>query len=158
MDSKKLDLNLLVALEALLAESNVTRAAQRLNLSQPAMSAQLSRLRSTFGDRLFVPTSRGVLPTSLAAEVEKPLREALDQLRGIVSRARKFDPSNSEATFCIASSDYVQIAILLPFLLQVNEIAPATRIKTKALDLKSIGWKKARSTSPRSISAPMRSV
>ena len=69
MDDKKLDLNLLLALEALLAELNVTRAAKRLNLSQPALSAQLARLRDIFGDQLLIPTSRGVYATAMAKEI-----------------------------------------------------------------------------------------
>ena len=74
MDGSRLDLNLLLALEALLVERNVTRAAARLNLSQPALSAQLRRLRDIFGDPLLVPARRGVIPTQRALELQAPLR------------------------------------------------------------------------------------
>src|SRR4051812_7811207 len=77
MDTKRLDLNLLVTLEALLAEQNVTRAAQRLHLSQPAVSAQLGRLRDLFGDPLLIPAQRGMTPTAKADELLAPLRDAL---------------------------------------------------------------------------------
>jgi len=74
MDSKRFDLNLLVTLEALLAEQNVTRAAARLHLSQPAVSAQLNRLRDLFDDHLFVPAQRGIIPTPKAIELREPIR------------------------------------------------------------------------------------
>lgn len=133
MDDKKIDLNLLLALEALLAELNVTRAARRLNLSQPALSAQLSRLRGVFGDELLIPTSRGVLPTAMALELQAPLRRTLDQMRELVSNARAFDPSTATATLTIASSDYMQIAILMPFLLQMHLVAPNVRVMVRLL-------------------------
>jgi DNA-binding transcriptional LysR family regulator len=66
MDTKKIDLNLLVALEALISERNVTKAAARLNLSQPALSAQLNRLRDVFGDPLLLPAQRGMIATQRA--------------------------------------------------------------------------------------------
>lgn len=128
MDGKKLDLNLLLALEALLAESNVTRAARRLNLSQSALSAQLARLRSLFGDQLLIPTSRGMLPTAKATELQAPLRQALDQVRSVVSGAKGFDPATADFIFSISSSDYMQISILLPLLLRMNEAFPALRV------------------------------
>src|SRR3954466_3372243 len=84
MDTRRLDLNLLVTLEALLAERNVTRAAARLHLSQPAVSAQLNRLRKLFDDPLLIPAQRGMTPTAKALELLEPLRQALDQVRTTV--------------------------------------------------------------------------
>jgi DNA-binding transcriptional LysR family regulator len=133
MDDKKPDLNLLLALEALLAEKNVTRAAKRLNLSQPALSAQLSRLRTIFRDELLIPTSRGVLPTAMALELQTPLRQALDQVRALVSRTQSFDPANASVNLAISSSDYMQVAILLPFLLRINVLAPGMRVIVRPL-------------------------
>lgn len=75
MDTKRLDLNLLVTLEALLVEHNVTRAAARLHLSQPAVSAQLNRLRKAFDDLLLIPAQRGMTPTVKATELLDPLRQ-----------------------------------------------------------------------------------
>jgi DNA-binding transcriptional LysR family regulator len=128
MDDKRLDLNLLLALEALLLELNVTRAARRLNISQPALSMQLSRLRTIFGDSLLIPTSRGMLPTAMAADLKTPLRLALDEARALFDRNHAFDPASAEMTFSISSSDYMQVAILLPFLLQLNRDAPGVRV------------------------------
>ncbi|PRY04457.1 LysR family transcriptional regulator [Paraburkholderia sp. BL25I1N1] len=139
MDDKRLDLNLLLALEALLAELNVTRAAKRLNLSQPALSAQLSRLRAIFGDPLLIPTSRGMLPTAMASDLGVPLRLALDQARALVNRAQTFDPANANMTFSIAASDYMQVAILLPFLLQLSCRAPGLRVMVRLGDVRLVG-------------------
>jgi DNA-binding transcriptional LysR family regulator len=131
MDTKRLDLNLLLALDALLAERNVTRAARRLNLSQPALSAQLARLRTLFDDQLFTPTSRGVLPTAAAEELREPLRRALDEVRGVLDRGRRFDPATAEVTFTIGSSDFMQVGVLLPFLLSITADAPGVRVMAK---------------------------
>jgi DNA-binding transcriptional LysR family regulator len=83
MDIKRWDFNLLVTLDALLAERSVSRAARRLNLSQPALSAQLARLREMLGDPLFVPSHRGMTPTPLALGLRAPLAAALAQLRDV---------------------------------------------------------------------------
>ncbi|MBV9559758.1 MAG: LysR family transcriptional regulator [Bradyrhizobium sp.] len=138
MDTEKLDLNLLEALEALLAERNVTRAAKRLNLSQPALSSRLTRLRSMFGDELFVPTSRGVLPTVRALELQQPLREALDRLRVILGTRNEFEPASSRMSFALAGSDYVQVAILLPFLLELRSEAPRLRARVLFSDSRTV--------------------
>ena len=76
----RLDLNLLLTLDTLLAERNVTRAAERLNLSQPSVSVQLAKLREVFKDPLLVPAQRGMRPTARADELREPLRDALESL------------------------------------------------------------------------------
>jgi DNA-binding transcriptional LysR family regulator len=134
MDIKRLDFNLLVTLDALLAERSVSRAAQRLNLSQPALSAQLARLREMLGDPLFVPSHRGMTPTPLALGLQAPLAAALAQLRDVVTSARAFDPARDDFTVHIAASDYVQAALLLDFTLALREQAPGVRIALRALD------------------------
>jgi DNA-binding transcriptional LysR family regulator len=135
VDTSVIDLNLLVALDALLAERNVTRAAARLGLSQPALSARLARLRELFGDPLFVPAARGMTPTAKALELEAPLRAALAQVRGVVTAARGFDPRKDALTLHIAASDYTQTAVLLEFALALRQRAPHTRIALHALAL-----------------------
>src|SRR3954470_20190206 len=92
----RLDLNLLVTLDALLAERNVTRAARRLGLSQPAVSVQLGKLREALQDPLLLPGPRGMAPTSAAAALEGPLREALQRLAQVIAPARPFDPAQAE--------------------------------------------------------------
>jgi hypothetical protein len=118
VDTSAIDLNLPVALDALLAERNVTRAAARLRLSQPALSARLARLRAAFGDPLLVPAARGMTLTTKALELEAPLRAALAQVRGVVTAARGFDPRKDALTLHIAASDYTQTAVLLDFTLR----------------------------------------
>jgi DNA-binding transcriptional LysR family regulator len=133
MDIKKIDLNLLIALEALLAERNVSRAARRLNLSQPALSAQLNRLRALFADPLFSPAQRGVIPSARALELEAPLRAALDQLRTVVAGHTPFDPSTADLTITIAASDYAQTVILAPLVAALKHEAPALRMSLRSL-------------------------
>jgi DNA-binding transcriptional LysR family regulator len=134
MDTKRLDLNLLVTLEALLAEENVTRAAARLHLSQPAVSAQLSRLRDVFDDPLLIPAQRGMTPTAKALELVEPLREALDQVRAAVSTHRAFDPAKARLTVAIAASDYLQAALLQALVLDLRRKAPGVRVALRNLD------------------------
>lgn len=128
MDTYRLDLNLLVTLEVLLAEQNVTKAAARLHLSQPAVSAQLSRLRDMFGDPLLVPAHRGMTPTAKAAELRGPLREALDGLRGTLQSHQAFSPLTAELTVNIACTDYVQAAVVMPLVLALRQKAPGMRV------------------------------
>jgi DNA-binding transcriptional LysR family regulator len=134
LENKKLDFNLLVTLDALLAERSVSRAAQRLNLSQPALSAQLARLRDMLGDPLFVPSHRGMTPTPLALGLQAPLAEALAQLRDVVTSARAFDPARDDFTVHVACSDYVQSALLLDFTLALRREAPGLRIALRPAD------------------------
>ncbi|MBA5979464.1 LysR family transcriptional regulator, partial [Pseudomonas sp. MD195_PC81_125] len=81
---RRLDINLLLTLDVLLAEHNVTRAAERLNLSQPSVSVHLAKLREIFGDPLLLPGPRGMRPTARADELREPLREALQALERAV--------------------------------------------------------------------------
>lgn len=134
MDIGRIDFNLLTTLEALLLERSVSRAARRLHLSQPALSAQLARLRALFGDPLFVPSHRGMTPTPLALQLQQPLGAALAQLRQVVTQARAFDPARDSFTVCIGASDYVQSALLLDFALALRAQAPGVRVALRAAD------------------------
>ncbi len=95
---RRLDLNLLVTLDALLSEHHVTRAAARLHLSQPAVSVQLARLREVFEDPLLLPGPRGMRPTARADELREPLRQALESLAQAVAPASPFDPAHASRT------------------------------------------------------------
>lgn len=135
MDTKKrLDLNLLVTLETLLVEQNVTRAAERLHLSQPAVSAQLSRLRELFDDPLLIPVQRGMMPTAKALELLDPLRQALDQVRASLAEHRHFDPMKARLTVAIACTDYLQVTMAQPLVLALRKRAPGVRIALHHLD------------------------
>ncbi|RWC62829.1 LysR family transcriptional regulator [Mesorhizobium sp.] len=135
MDSKRLDLNLLITLEALLVEQNVTKAAARLHLSQPAVSAQLNRLRHVFDDPLLIPVQRGMTPTAKAIELLDPLSHALDQVRSTVATNRNFDPSKARLTVTIACTDYLQAAIVRPLVMKLRTSAPGVRVAMRNLDL-----------------------
>jgi DNA-binding transcriptional LysR family regulator len=131
---RSIDLNLLVALDALLAERNVTRAARRLNLSQPALSAQLARLRDLFGDPLLLPAQRGMIPTQRALELREPLHRALEEVRGVLVAGSSFAPSAAELTLSIAASDYVQYAVLTPLAIALSREAPGVRLAFRTID------------------------
>lgn len=125
---RKLDLNLLVTLDVLLAEHNVTRAAQRLNFSQPSVSVHLAKLRDIFGDPLLLPGPRGMQPTARAEALREPLREALESLERAVAPARPFIPAESSHTWRLAASDSSESSILLPAMAALRAAAPATRL------------------------------
>ncbi len=135
VDSRRFDLNLLVTLEALLAEQNVTRAAARLNLSQPAVSAQLNRLRDLFDDQLFVPSQRGMIPTPKADELREPIRHALELARSTVTSYRNFDPASAELRIAIACTDYLQAAVAGSFVASLRQRAPGIRVALRSLDV-----------------------
>ncbi len=124
--SKRLDLNLLQALEALLAERNVTRAAVRLHTTQPALSAQLARLRRMFDDPLFIPSSRGMTPTPRALEIEERLSDLMNGLRTVVS-PRRFDPKTSSDTISLAATDATQF-LLAPMVQTLRALAPNLKV------------------------------
>lgn len=124
----RLDLNLLRPLDVLLSENNVTRAAQRLNLSQPSVSIQLARLREIFADPLLLPGPRGMLPTARADELRGPLRDALAALELAVAPASHFDPATAAQTWRVAATDYMASAILLPALHTLRRASPGSRL------------------------------
>lgn len=134
MNSLRPDLNLLVTLEALLSERNVTKAAARLNLSQPAVSAQLRRLRDLFGDPLLIPAHRGMTPTAKALVLLAQFRPALDQLRETLTSQRSFDPSISKLTVTIAASDYTQTVLIVGLASELRKKAPGIRLAVRTLD------------------------
>ena len=113
MNLSSTDLNLLVAFDALMIERHVTRAGQRVGLSQPAMSAALSRLRQLTKDELFTRQSDGMHPTARAEELVVPIRRALEDIKGALD-AEQFDPSQSQRVFRIALNDFGASVILPP--------------------------------------------
>ena len=125
---RRLDINLLLTLDVLLSEHNVTRAAQRLNLSQPSVSVHLAKLRDIFGDPLLLPGPRGMRPTARADELREPLREALEALEKAVAPASAFDPAQATHTWKIAATDYGESTVVLPALSGLREQAPGTRL------------------------------
>ena len=99
----RIDLNLLVAFQVLMQEKNVTRAAERLFVTQPAMSKTLNRLRNMLDDELFVRSSHGLSPTPKTLELERPVNEILSQLTNLMVSNQDFDPASSAATISLAT-------------------------------------------------------
>lgn len=124
---KQIDLNLLAVLDALLDELSVTRAAARLGYTQPTVSGMLRRLRDVLDDPLFVRTQRGLLPTPRAEALAFALKQWLADSRQLVAPI-KFDPATSQATFSISSNDYMQHALLMPFVAALRREAPHLRL------------------------------
>ena len=126
MNLQSFDLNLLLAFESLMIERNVTRAAKRIGLSQPALSNALSRLRRTFDDPLLVRTPEGMSPTAAAHSLIVPVRAALAHLRAALEEKPAFDPTASKRTFHLSASDHVEIALIAPLVTRLLE--KATRV------------------------------
>jgi DNA-binding transcriptional LysR family regulator len=138
MDIRNVDLNLLVALDALLAERSVSRAAVRLHLSQPAASALLARLRELFGDPLLLRSARGMLPTPRALELLGPVRQVLDEIGAIVQPRAAFDAARAVCTFTLSASDYVEYALLPTLADHLEHKAPGVCLEVRPLDLQSV--------------------
>lgn len=129
MQLESLDLNLLMALHALLDERNVTRAGRRLGLTQPAMSANLARLRRHFGDDLLIRVGNGYEPTPLAASLLDSTLLAVNVVGRVFSARPSFDPATSDREFTLVTSDYV-ISVIGEALMRVlQERAPHVRLR-----------------------------
>lgn len=124
----QLDLNLLVALHALLDEGSVTRAAERMGVTQSAMSRTLARLRALLDDPLLVRTRHGMRPSPRAEALRAPLSRLMVDAAAIVERRAEFDPARSDHTFTVASSDYAQLALLPGLLARLARDAPGVNL------------------------------
>ena len=128
MNLNSLDLNLLVALDALLSEANVSRAAMRIGLSQPAASHALQRLRDLIGDPLLVRTGARMELTPRAQGLRAPLAQALDQVRSLFI-ADAFDASRSERRFRLMMPDLAVELLMPPLMAKITRVAPNIRIE-----------------------------
>lgn len=124
MNLTRIDLNLLVYLDALLREKNVTRAAEKLGITQPALSNGLKRLRELFNDPLLVRTSEGMTPTERALELQPLVRDILAAVEKTVMPVQAFDAATSDRTFRVMASDYAEACILVRLLDELREQAP----------------------------------
>lgn len=129
MRFKGLDLNLLVAFEALMRTRSVSRAAEQLNMSQPAMSAALSRLRGFFEDDLLVSRGKRMHPTAFAESLLPRVEESLRTVSAMLATPSGFDPATSQRQFRIVASDYVIASILHPLVTSLADKAPGVRIE-----------------------------
>ena len=122
------DLNLLVVFDALVAEGHATRAAERIGLTQPAVSHSLNRLRVLFGDPLFVRSPRGMTATPLAQDIAPSVRSILEQVEGVLLGGRAFDPSESTRQFVVGLSDYAAFVLLPRLTARLDREAPGVSL------------------------------
>jgi LysR family transcriptional regulator, nod-box dependent transcriptional activator len=134
MRLNRLDMNLTLCLDALLAERNVSRAATRLFVSQPAMSIALRRLREHFNDELMVQTGRSYRLTSFAESLQRPVRDVVLQMQAISGWRPNFDPAKSDRTITIGASDYVLTVYIIKALARVYAQAPGMHVAVRLLN------------------------
>lgn len=133
MRFQRLDLNLLVALDVLLAEKSVSLAADRLCLSQSATSSALGRLRDYFGDELLVVKGRSMVLTARAEELIEPVRAVLDQIRSTIAIAPEFDPATCDRQIRFMASDYSTQVLLAGALAMIEAEAPHMRFEIQPM-------------------------
>jgi LysR family nod box-dependent transcriptional activator len=129
MNLSGLDLNLLVAFDALLSERSVTRAAQRVGLSQPGMSNALGRLRRLLNDPLLVRQGATLVPTARAEALVAPVHEALELIRGALDAPLRFDPATDRRSFRLSCSDYSVLMLIGPLVRALAAEAPAVVVE-----------------------------
>lgn len=153
MNTKTKDLNLLSVFAALMAERNVSKAAKRLALSQPAMSHALARLRRDFGDDLFVRTGRGIAPTPKALAMANDVDRAIEAITNVYAESG-FDPAAATGKFVVATTDYLELVLLPKLLAQLSREArhltpvvrstlgalPKTELEAGTIDLAIAGF------------------
>jgi DNA-binding transcriptional LysR family regulator len=130
----RVDLNLLVAFQVLMQEKNVTRAAERMFVTQPAMSKTLNRLRNLIDDELFVRSSHGLTPTPKTLELEKPVNDILNQLTELMVHNKEFDPANTAATISLATLGTSASVGMPAFINKLRQNAPKLMLISQNID------------------------
>ncbi|HHL4077755.1 MULTISPECIES: LysR family transcriptional regulator [Burkholderia] len=155
MRLSKIDLNLFVVFEAIYNKRNLTRAAEVLNLTQPAVSNALARLRKTLNDPLFVSTPAGMMPTPMAENIVGRVREALQLLDSSAHEGDVFDPASSERVFRLSMSDLTE-ALLLPALGELLQThAPGMHVRSYTMDRREVATALANGSVDIAIDAPL---
>jgi DNA-binding transcriptional LysR family regulator len=129
----RVDLNLLLAFDALYAERSVTRAARRVGVTQSAMSHLLRRLRELFDDELFCKGPQGMTPTPHAELLSGPVHKALAEVSAALSARPRFDPATAERKFVLVASDYIQFVLLPGLLARLVREAPGVRLQVRGM-------------------------
>ncbi|MFA0810049.1 LysR family transcriptional regulator [Microbulbifer epialgicus] len=130
---RNIDLNLLRAFDILMDERNVSRAAERLSVTQPAVSGMLTRLRSSLNDPLFIRSQHGISPTPRALELAGPVKKILSEIEDILAPTT-FDPKESTMKLSIAATDYALKVIVTPLIYALQEEAPNIRISIQPIN------------------------
>lgn len=138
MEKKHLDIHLLRCLLALIEEAHVTKAAERMGSTQPAMSATLRKLRDIFGDPLLVRTEKGMLPTPRATELVGSLRTAIAAIDATLHTEAPFDPATAQMTIQVAASESVSFMLLPHVVARVRATAPGVQLVVHIPDLQRV--------------------
>lgn len=138
MQLNRIDLNLLVVLDAIFSEGGITKAGEKLHLTQPAISHALGRLRELFGDPLFVREGRRMVPTPLARSLVQPVRRALHSLEVALNEVQQFDAATTQRHFNIAVRDVLEAMVLPPLLVRVAEQAPSIDVSAVRADRRTL--------------------
>ncbi len=133
MDIRSLDLNLLVVFDAMLEHQNVTKAGDSIKLSQPAMSAAVSRLRELFDDPLFVRTRQGMAPTPKAQALSPSVRQVVQTIRGDILQPKEFNPLLSDRTFTLVTPDIAEVNFLPRLISELAKKSPHINLRTLAM-------------------------
>ncbi|MRW83371.1 LysR family transcriptional regulator [Pseudoduganella sp. FT26W] len=130
MHISKVDLNLFIVLEAIYTEGSITRASLKMNLTQPAISHALNRLRQLFDDPLFERQGHVMTPTPLARSIIDPVRRALRSFEVTLTGAARFDAASSERSFSLAVRDVLEASVLPPLMAGIAQQAPSATLNT----------------------------
>lgn len=130
MHISKVDLNLFIVLEAIYAEGSITRASLKMNLTQPAISHALNRLRQLFDDPLFERQGHVMTPTPLARSIIEPVRRALRGFEVTLTGAARFDAASSERSFSLGVRDVLEASVLAPLMAGITQEAPGVTLNT----------------------------
>jgi DNA-binding transcriptional LysR family regulator len=130
MDIRSIDMNLLVVFDAMIEHRSVTRAAESIGLSQPAMSAAVSRLRAWFDDPLFVKTGAEMKATPRALALARPVRSVIDTIKGDILQRPGFDAAKTDRTFTVITPDIGEANFVPRLLARISESAPDARLRT----------------------------
>src|SRR5882757_1772809 len=138
MDVRGLDLNLLIPLRVLLTERHVTRAADKLGITQPAMSASLARLRAVFGDQLLVRGPRGLTPTLRAQQLMDQLDQVIAVIEQLVALPTEFVPDTSRRTFTLIGTDFIETLLLPSLMADLAVAAPSVQVVFRPPDPRNL--------------------
>ncbi len=134
MNVNEIDLNLLKIFDAVYAEGSVSRAAQRIGLTQPSVSHGLARLRTIFADALFTRVKGGVEPTAVARRIAPALGDALHSVQAVLDETTAFDPATAKRTFRVHMSDLGEMVFLPPMMKAIRTQAPGVSLETRQIE------------------------
>lgn len=155
MHISRFDLNLFVVLDTIASEGNITRASQKLHLTQPAVSHALGRLREQLGDPLFVRQGTQMLPTPYARTLLGPVREALQALEKSIAEEPAFDPATARRTFHLGLRDVFEATMLPPLVTRLQQEAPGIELASVRIDRRDVESELAAGTLDLALDVPL---